>query len=134
MLSLPKFKDTSLVKFFTAFFTLFFVLYFVIDYGSANYIVLGNGSRLNTSSDCVIMILASWCGHCEKLKRSGEIEKLSKNIKVIIIPETHKEADHYMKKVQSRGFPTIICNKNGRLHKYNGERTADGIMHSFKSL
>jgi len=81
-----------------------------------------------SSNDGVVAVLASWCGHCKKLKESKELEKLSTKTIVIEVDEKHKSAKELLKSVGSKGYPTLIIQKNGNKSLYKGDRTAVNII------
>ena len=80
------------------------------------------------SNDGVVAVLASWCGHCKKLKESKELEKLSSKTMVIEVDEKHKSAKGLMKYVGSKGYPTLIVQKKNNKSLYKGDRTAVNII------
>jgi thiol-disulfide isomerase/thioredoxin len=88
----------------------------------------------NTTQDGIFVVMASWCGYCKQLKKSGELEKLSENMEVITIPHDHPGAENFMKSVGANGFPAIVMVKNSALHKYNGERSAEAMVENYIQL
>jgi glutaredoxin len=84
--------------------------------------------------DAIVFILADWCGHCQTLKKSGEIEKIEKDMRVFRLDDKHAETKGMMEQLGSRGFPTIAMMKNKKLHNYSGSRTASAIMDQFNNL
>ncbi len=84
-----------------------------------------------TGKGVLICILAPWCGHCKRLKESGELEKLSRTHAVVIASDENNYASKVMNKYNSRGFPTLlVMHKNGKVEPYNGDRTAAEIKQS----
>ena len=87
-----------------------------------------------SSSEGITFLLADWCGHCQQLKNSGEIKKLSSMVNVVVHDDKHKRTRELMKEFESNGFPTIIIRKGSKKLKHNGSRTADAIYNAYKNL
>lgn len=68
--------------------------------------------------------MADWCGHCKHLKESRELEKLAFNGCIVFVLKEGPLTKHY----KIKGFPTIVCIKNGKEVQYEGPRTADSIL------
>lgn len=109
-------------------------MYIIIKSGSPGYKTLAIGDPVNTYNDCIFVMAAEWCGHCKKLKESGELEKLNKYIPVVIVPHDHPSTGQMMKNVESKGFPTIIVNKYKKIFKYDGPRNSDSVLSYYRSL
>ena len=84
----------------------------------------------------MIICMAGWCGHCQALKKSGELEKLMQMIgkdNVIIVDEKDQGAGNMMKALGVRGFPAIMIVDMGnqgmprKLADHNGQRTAQSM-------
>jgi thiol-disulfide isomerase/thioredoxin len=82
----------------------------------------------------VVILKASWCGHCKKA--APEFEKLvsaspitlqdgSKAKVIMLDADNDKEA---ISKYTVKGFPTILIGKEGNMEEYPGERTYDGVV------
>ena len=110
------------------------IIYLIVKSGKATYSTLNQNATINTKNDCVFIVAASWCGHCIKLKESGELDKLNKDIDVIVIPHDHPKANSFMERVGGKGFPTIVVNKFGELHKYDGPRNSTSMFKFYKQL
>ena len=76
----------------------------------------------------VLIFYANWCGHCNKAK--PEFQKASErgNGKVVMINVDDSGAAELKDKYSVQGFPTILKVSNGNNVKYQGSRTADGIL------
>ena len=84
-----------------------------------------------TGKGVLICILAPWCGHCKRLKESGELEKLSRTHSVVIASDENEHASKVMNKYKSRGFPTLlVMHQSGKVQPYNGDRIASEIKKS----
>ena len=101
--------------------------------GAKDYKVMSHRESLKDEQgkDACIFVLADWCGHCTRLKESGDLEVLSKDVPVRIFDDKHPEAQTIMQEVKSQGFPTIALMKNGKLSNYEGPREADSIRAAF---
>lgn len=88
----------------------------------------------------LLIVKAEWCGHCknakpefEKLLSLGTIPvKSGKSLKVKIL-DSDQDSDE-VKKLQIRGFPTILALVNGEKHEYPGDRTADGVKEYYANV
>jgi len=99
-----------------------------IDLNKSNKKMFNN--ELNKGSS-IVLVHADWCGHCKRLKESGELEKLSRTHAVVIASDENNYASKVMNKYNSRGFPTLlVMHKNGKVEPYNGDRTAAEIKQS----
>lgn len=111
-----------------------------IDPNKSNYQGFANVGTVRTLSNtdkyepilkekaAVVAVLADWCGHCVKLKQSGELDILASKVPVIVMSDLHPQAKDIMKNIKSMGFPTLALVKNGSLTLYTGERSANGIL------
>ena len=74
----------------------------------------------------MIIVYAKWCGHCQKLFRVWE--ELAKKTKgksdVYVI-----ESDNYTLG-DVGGFPDMRVVKNGKVAKYHGEPTSEGMKNA----
>lgn len=94
---------------------------------------INNSSTDLLDKDCVIAILAPWCGHCKNLKKSGLLDQLSKYIEVKEIDDTHKNTRDIMAAVGSDGFPTIVLYRDGKLTGFRGERDISSLVEFIKN-
>jgi len=103
--------------------------------GSKHYKAMKHSEQLRdvVKGDCVIAVLAPWCGHCKRLKESGELENVGKKIQVLVLDDKHPETPIVMNELKSQGFPTIGMLKNGTLRNYDGPRDASSIMDAMMS-
>ena len=84
-----------------------------------------------TGKGALICLLADWCGHCKRLKESGELDKVSMTNPVIISTDENEHTSSIMNKYQSSGFPTLLTMKNnGMVKSYDGPRIAQEIVKS----
>ena len=82
--------------------------------------------------DRIVVNLASWCGHCKRLKSSGELEKLKDEPDVPV--EMNEDDDEANKKYGVKGFPSILkVTAGGEQIPFKGPRTADAIIEFFKN-
>jgi thiol-disulfide isomerase/thioredoxin len=88
----------------------------------------------------MVICMAGWCGHCQSLKKSGELEKLMQMIgkdNVMIVDEKDQGAGNMMKALGVRGFPSIMIVDMGdgsmpkKLADHNGQRTAQSMADTF---
>ena len=80
----------------------------------------------------IAFVLASWCGHCKKLKESGVVDEVvaAEDVKV----EVNEDDEAANKKYNVSGFPTILLVKgDGETVPFKGPRTAEKIIEFFKS-
>jgi thiol-disulfide isomerase/thioredoxin len=112
------------------------VIYLIIRFSSVNssLITLKNNEKVDFNTDCVFVVAADWCGHCKKLKESGELEKVYSRMPVKLIPHDHPGTASVMKQVESNGFPTIIISKLGKAVKYDGQRTSEAILDYYRNM
>ncbi len=74
----------------------------------------------------IVFLLASWCGHCKTLKKSGVIDELKNDNEVEV--EVNEDNDKANKKYNVNGFPSILkVNSNGDQVTFKGSRTAEKI-------
>lgn len=82
--------------------------------------------------DRMVCCLASWCGHCKKLKASGELDKLKEEPDVPV--EINEDDDAANKKYGVKGFPSIMkVTANGEQIPFKGPRTAEAMIEFFKN-
>jgi len=81
---------------------------------------------LKEKGPLMIIVYAKWCGHCQKLFRVWE--ELAKKTKgksdVYVI-----ESDNYTLG-DVGGFPDMRVVKNGKVAKYHGEPTSEGMKNA----
>lgn len=122
------------IKLLTSFAILVVILYLLVRGSSMSYTTLDSYTNIDLDQDCVFVVAAAWCGHCKMLKSSGELEKLNKNINVVLVPHDHPGADPFMQKIKGEGYPTIVMCKGRKLHKYEGHRNSAEMYKYFNTL
>lgn len=84
-----------------------------------------------TGRGVLICLLADWCGHCKRLKESGELDKVSMTNPVVIATDENEHTSSIMNEYKSRGFPTLlVMKKNGMIKPYDGQRMSQEIVKS----
>jgi glutaredoxin len=124
----------SVISFGVSMVLFVFMVYIILRSGRLGYKILTNNEDAYMYSDCVFVVAADWCGHCTKLKESGELDSLNKHVPVFMVKHDHPSAKNLMNSVKSDGFPTIIINKQGSVHKYDGPRKSDLILKYYNSM
>ena len=110
----------------------------------SNTTEVGNliGESFQKTGDNIKMVIcmAGWCGHCQALKKSGELQKLMQMIgkdNVIIVDEKDQGAADMLKALGVRGFPSIMIVDMGdkrmpkKLAEHSGQRTAQSMADTF---
>lgn len=101
-----------------------------------------NGNLINSQIKdkvVVILIFASWCGHCKNFKpiyQEFATKMNGSNVFVAAIQDDgERESEkRLMKKIKTiksdfRGFPDVVLYKNGRrVDKDLGDRSLEGLM------
>jgi len=96
--------------------------------------ILGFQNQYDISMDQLIIVKASWCGHCkrampdfERLVSSSPITKSDgSSVTVRMLDDATDKAE--ISNLNVKGFPTILYRSaDGSVSNYNGERTYDGI-------
>ena len=97
----------------------------------------------------VILIHSNGCGYCEQLmpewnKMEGIVNgdnTLNEKCDVVKIEraDMDNEMPRYKEMIGNReipvvGYPTIVSIKDGNLHDYNGDRTAEALVNWIKGL
>jgi len=85
--------------------------------------------HLKDSKYTLVEFYAPWCGHCKKL--APEFEKAAGTLKpknVVLAKVDATEEKDLASKYGVKGFPTMIWFEEGVQSKYDGGRTADGIV------
>ena len=59
----------------------------------------------------LICLLADWCGHCKRLKESGELDKVSMTNPVVVATDENEHTSSIMNEYKSGGFPTLLTMK-----------------------
>lgn len=90
--------------------------------------------KQSSDNGAFIFILADWCGHCQSLKTSGEIEKIEQVMEVHRMSDKSDGYKDFMQEVGSRGFPTIIMVKGDKMKQYSGDRTANDMLQKFQQF
>lgn len=105
----------------------------MVNKGAKHYKNMKSKERLSdvVKGDCCIFVLAEWCGHCKRLKASGMLEDLARDVPVIVMDDKHPEAQMVMQELQSQGFPTLGMVKDGKMMKYDGPREASAMRQAF---
>jgi thiol:disulfide interchange protein len=75
----------------------------------------------------LIAILADWCGHCKRLKESGTLADVAKQVNVITLDDQHPQTQSLMQNIGSKGFPTLILYNKG-MKLYDGNRDSNSIL------
>jgi len=105
----------------------------MVSKGAKHYKNMKSTEKLSDvlKGDCCIFVLADWCGHCKRLKSSGMLEDMARDVPVIVMDDKHPEAQKVMQELQSQGFPTLGMVKNGKMMKYDGPRDAAAMKQAF---
>tara|TARA_B100001063_G_scaffold174672_1_gene163643 strand:- start:1457 stop:2302 length:846 start_codon:yes stop_codon:yes gene_type:complete len=84
-----------------------------------------------TGKGVLICLLADWCGHCKRLKESGELDKVAMTNPVMIVSDENEHTSSVMNEYKSRGFPTLLTmKKSGMIKSYDGQRMSQEIVKS----
>ena len=82
-----------------------------------------------TGRGVLICLLADWCGHCKRLKESGELDKVSMTNPVVIASDENDHTSSIMNEYKSGGFPTLlVMKKSGMVKPYDGQRMSQEIV------
>ena len=94
----------------------------------------GSAAPEPANSKKLVFNLVNWCGHCTKLKQSGEIEKLKKEHPEIKVEENNDD-DAKNDEYGCTGFPCIKLadGVSGALKPYQGPRTAEGFANFYRN-
>ncbi len=100
-------------------------------YGST---ILGFQNQYDVSVDQLIIVKASWCGHCkrampdfERLVSASPITKSDGSAVTVRMLDDAENKDE-VQNLNVKGFPTILYQSaDGSISNYNGERSYDGI-------
>ena len=96
--------------------------------------ILGFQNQYDVSVDQLLIVKASWCGHCkrampdfERLVSSSPITKSDgSSVTVRMLDDATDKAE--ISNLNVKGFPTILYRSaDGSVSNYNGDRTYDGI-------
>lgn len=96
----------------------------------------------------IILLHATWCGHCDALKPewSAMKDEINKELrdKIIIEEIEDNEMDHKMpiirksylngKKIDFAGYPTVGSIRNSKFEQYGGARKADSLIEWARQL
>ena len=96
--------------------------------------ILGFQTQYDISVDQLLIVKASWCGHCkrampdfERLVSASPITKSDGSSVTVRMLDDAENKDE-IQNLNVKGFPTILYRSaDGSLSNYNGERTYDGI-------
>jgi thiol-disulfide isomerase/thioredoxin len=100
-------------------------------------------NKSNKKGLYVILIHANGCGYCEQLmpeweKMEGMVKgdnTLNGKCDVVKIERANMENEMINnREIPVAGYPTIVSIKDGNLHNYNGDRTADELLNWIKQL
>ena len=84
-----------------------------------------------TGKGVLICLLADWCGHCKRLKESGELDKVAMTNPVMVASDENEHTSSIMNEYKSRGFPTLLTmKKSGMVKPYDGQRMSQEIVKS----
>jgi len=100
-------------------------------YGTA---ILGFQNQYDVSVDQLIIVKASWCGHCkrampdfERLVSASPITKSDGSAVTVRLLDDAADKEE-VQNLNVKGFPTILYRSaDGSISNYNGERSYDGI-------
>ena len=96
--------------------------------------ILGFQTQYDVSVDQLLIVKASWCGHCkrampdfERLVSASPITKSDgSSVTVRLLDDAEDKAE--VQNLNVKGFPTILYRSaDGSISNYNGERSYDGI-------
>ena len=94
----------------------------------------------NSNNNELVIVKASWCGHCKTampdFKRlvSASPISLPNGSKVVVRMLDEKDNKSEVDAMSVKGFPTIIYkSSDGKQIEYQGERTYDGVMSFLQS-
>jgi len=74
--------------------------------------------------DSVVVVFATWCGHCKSFK--PEMEKAAaKSSKIVLLDEATPEGKAFVTKYQVKGYPSVLTGSGKPL---NVDRTADSLL------
>ena len=79
----------------------------------------------------IILFYADWCGHCQQFKPIWKKIKTKMSEKVIF-QEIDDENILEINKYGIQSYPTIIAEKNGKMYKFNNNRTEDILINFIK--
>ena len=104
------------------------------------YIYQNNSSEGFESKDetVVYFFYVDWCGYCKQAK--PEIAKLEEKINnnkmnnVKLVRVNCDEEEEMASKYGVKGYPTIVCEKNGDKNTFNSKVDADDIQKWVESL
>ena len=90
-------------------------------------------SAESSKGDSVLLIYASWCGHCKQLMQPDGVWDTVKarmsGVKFVEADESDPASKAAIASYQPKGFPTILALKDGAvISTFNGDRDVDSIM------
>ena len=85
-------------------------------------------------NSCVVFH-ADWCGHCQHLKQSGELEKVAQNNCQVYLVDGDKNDVNKLSEydLEIQGFPTICVVNDNKLKEVNTGRTHKDILKALKN-
>jgi protein disulfide-isomerase A6 len=100
----------------------------IVDLHSGNFRKLVKSG--NSGLPWIVEFYAPWCGHCQQLK--PEYIRMASKLKGIVnvgaVDCDNKQNGAIASEYGIKGFPTIkVITADGRVHDYNGARTAGGM-------
>jgi thiol-disulfide isomerase/thioredoxin len=82
------------------------------------------------SNTKITLYYADWCGHCKSFKPTWNALKNIFDKHNITYNEYEDSKDEaIIEKANISGFPTIMIEKEGSEYQYNGDRSANSIIH-----
>ena len=96
--------------------------------------ILGFQNQYAVSVDQLLIVKASWCGHCkrampdfERLVSASPITKSDGSAVTVRMLDDATDKEE-VQNLNIKGFPTILYRSaDGSISNYNGERSYDGI-------
>jgi thiol-disulfide isomerase/thioredoxin len=96
--------------------------------------ILGFQNQYAASVDQLLIVKASWCGHCkrampdfERLVSASPITKSDGSSVTVRMLDDAADKEE-VQNLNIKGFPTILYRSaDGSISNYNGERSYDGI-------
>ncbi len=82
-----------------------------------------NGKKIKDVKEGMLMVGASWCGHCQILKPTWKQFKKFADKEFPVMAIDAVEFPDLAKKLGVSGYPTIFKVVNGKLLPYTGNRT-----------
>lgn len=93
--------------------------------------------RLEEPDECAIHVFtASWCGHCDRFKKSAPELFDSRDLDgIVVVHHRDEDREEWKGKWSCRGYPTVIfVNGDGERREYEGERTTEAIVEAYREF